>query len=89
MNTIIVTGSYGLIGSEVCQFYDNIGFNVIGIDNDMRKYFFGVSSKEKVNLDYSNYTHYDSDIRNYDDISKIFSNPSIFTYDYQKMKNKI
>ena len=41
MKTVIVTGSYGLIGSEVCRFYDKLGFRIIGIDNDMRKYFFG------------------------------------------------
>jgi CDP-paratose 2-epimerase len=73
MKTVIVTGSYGLIGNEVCRFYDKLGFKVIGIDNDMRKYFFGVSTKEKVNNIFSNYTHYDCDIRNYDDLVKIYS----------------
>lgn len=48
MKTVVVTGSYGLIGSEVCRFYDKLGFRVIGIDNDMRKYFFGESSKENL-----------------------------------------
>ena len=73
MKTIVVTGSYGLIGSEVCRFYNKLGFRIIGIDNDMRKYFFGESSKKKVSNDYNNYFHYDVDIRNYDDLSKIFS----------------
>lgn len=73
MNTIIVTGSYGLIGSEVCRYYNNLGFRVIGIDNDMRKYFFGESTKDKSNYDFSNYIHYDVDIRNYEEMSKIFS----------------
>jgi CDP-paratose 2-epimerase len=73
MKTIIVTGSYGLIGSEVCRFYNELGFRIVGIDNDMRKYFFGESSKENVNNNYNNYFHYDVDIRNYDDLSKIFS----------------
>jgi CDP-paratose 2-epimerase len=73
MNTIVVTGSYGLIGSEVCRFYNNLGFRVVGIDNDMRKYFFGESTKEKVNNDFNNYIHYDIDIRNYNDLLKIFS----------------
>ena len=63
MKTVVVTGSYGLIGSEVCRFYDKLGFRVIGIDNDMRKYFFGESSKEKVNNTFNNYFHYDVDIR--------------------------
>lgn len=73
MKTVIVTGSYGLIGNEVCRFYDKLGFKVIGVDNDMRKYFFGVSTKENVNNIFSNYTHYDCDIRNYDDLVKIYS----------------
>lgn len=73
MKTVVVTGSYGLIGSEVCRFYDKLGFRIIGIDNDMRKYFFGESSKEKVNNTFNNYFHYDVDIRNYNDLLKIFS----------------
>jgi CDP-paratose 2-epimerase len=73
MRTVVVTGSYGLIGSEVCRFYNQLGFRIIGIDNDMRKYFFGESTKEKVNNDFNNYFHYDVDIRNYNDLSKIFS----------------
>jgi CDP-paratose 2-epimerase len=72
MNTIVVTGSYGLIGNEVCRFYNNLGFRVIGIDNDMRKYFFGESTKDKTNNNFNNYIHYDIDIRNYEEITKIF-----------------
>jgi CDP-paratose 2-epimerase len=72
MKTVIVTGSYGLIGSEVCRFYNKLGFRIIGIDNDMRKYFFGESTKETVNNDFNNYYHYDVDIRNYNELSKIF-----------------
>ena len=41
MKTVIVTGSGGLIGSEACKFFDQQGFNIVGIDNDMRSYFFG------------------------------------------------
>jgi CDP-paratose 2-epimerase len=73
MKTVIVTGSYGLIGSEVCRFYDKLGFRIIGIDNDMRKYFFGESTKEKMNNNFNNYIHHNVDIRNYDDLLKIFS----------------
>jgi len=73
MNTIVITGSYGLIGSEVCRFYNSLGFRVIGIDNDMRKYFFGESTKDKSNNNFTNYIHYDIDIRNYEEITKVFS----------------
>ena len=41
---ILVTGSNGLIGSEVTKFYLNLGYDVIGIDNNMREYFFGISN---------------------------------------------
>ena len=37
----LVTGSQGLVGSESVKFLINKGLNVIGIDNDSRKYFFG------------------------------------------------
>ena len=39
MQYCIVTGSGGLVGSETVRFFSNVGYNVIGIDNDMRKYF--------------------------------------------------
>jgi len=37
----IVTGSAGLIGSESVSFFVDKGFDIVGIDNDMRAYFFG------------------------------------------------
>jgi CDP-paratose 2-epimerase len=37
----IVTGSGGLIGSESVRYFAAEGFDVVGIDNDMRSYFFG------------------------------------------------
>jgi CDP-paratose 2-epimerase len=41
MPTAIVTGSGGLIGSESVQHFVEGGFDVVGLDNDMRSYFFG------------------------------------------------
>ena len=76
MKTILITGSNGLIGSESVKFFLNKGFNVVGIDNDMRSYFFGKKSSTKSVLDdlikLKNYTHYDVDIRNFNDMSNIF-----------------
>jgi len=37
----IVTGSCGLIGSEAARFFANEDFTIVGIDNDMRSFFFG------------------------------------------------
>ncbi len=65
---IIVTGSTGLIGSATCEYYINKRINVLGIDNDLRRYFFGKegSNKWKENkLKKSKfYKHYSVDIRN-------------------------
>ena len=41
MSAVLITGSAGLIGSEAAQFYCRRGHLVIGIDNDMRRHFFG------------------------------------------------
>jgi CDP-paratose 2-epimerase len=41
MKTLLVTGSSGLIGSEVVQYFSELGWNVHGIDNNMRAAFFG------------------------------------------------
>ena len=67
MKNALVTGSLGLIGSESVKFLLENGFVVYGIDNDMRKYFFGNDAstkpvKEKLEK-IGNYIHYDIDIR--------------------------
>jgi len=41
MPIAVVTGSGGLIGSEAARYFVEQGFDVIGIDNDMRAHFFG------------------------------------------------
>ena len=41
MKIALITGSAGLIGSQAVEFLAEQGFTVIGIDNDMRAYFFG------------------------------------------------
>ena len=41
MSVVVVTGSAGLIGSETVAFYAELGLDVVGIDNDMRRVFFG------------------------------------------------
>ena len=38
---VLVTGSAGLIGSEAVEFFDRLGFDVHGVDNNMRADFFG------------------------------------------------
>jgi len=77
MKTVIVTGSAGLIGSESVKFFCEAGFDVVGIDNDMRKYFFGdnASTKwvsEQLLRDHSNYRLENLDIRDFKKIEEVF-----------------
>jgi CDP-paratose 2-epimerase len=77
MSVAIITGSAGLIGSEAVRFFSSLGMHVVGIDNDMRKFFFGEEAstqwnRQRLEQDLSNYTHYDVDIRDYDKIKEIF-----------------
>jgi CDP-paratose 2-epimerase len=77
MSIIIITGSGGLIGAESARFFSKKFSKVIGIDNDMRAYFFGKSASVKKNIlnikkKFKNYYHYNIDIRNFEKLSKIF-----------------
>jgi CDP-paratose 2-epimerase len=51
MSVAIVTGSSGLIGSETVRFLSAKGFDVVGIDNDMRRYFFGEDGSTRWNAE--------------------------------------
>jgi CDP-paratose 2-epimerase len=75
---ILVTGSAGLIGSEAVRFFAQKGFEVIGIDNDMRRAFFGAAASTLWNKDLlikevGNYTHLDIDIRDKAKVDEVFS----------------
>ncbi|MDO8662329.1 MAG: NAD-dependent epimerase/dehydratase family protein [Candidatus Omnitrophota bacterium] len=77
MAIVLVTGSCGLIGSETVSFFAEKGFDVVGIDNNMRKLFFGEDGSVLWNLmrikaKYKNYKHYSADIRRENQINKIF-----------------
>lgn len=73
---IIVTGSSGLIGSEVCVHFANRGWEVIGIDNNQRAAFFGPQgdtrwNQQRLENDLPNFRHYEADIRDREAILKI------------------
>src|SRR2546428_7650820 len=75
MPVAVVTGSSGLVGSETARFVHEKGLEVIGLDNDMRKYFFGAEAStawnsERVKRDLKRFTHHDIDVR---DQSAVFS----------------
>lgn len=74
---VLVTGSAGLIGSESVKFFCELGFDVVGIDNDMRAYFFGKEASTSWNRKlleekYRNYKHYSLDIRDNESLEKVF-----------------
>ncbi len=78
MNVALVTGSAGLIGAESARFFSAKGYRVVGIDNDMRKTFFGEAastgwSRERLEAYLPDYTHHSIDIRNQIAVEQIFS----------------
>ena len=77
MSIVIVTGSSGLVGSEAVNFFCDKGFDVIGIDNNLRKFFFGRDGSTlwiKNNLIKRNkkFKNFNIDIRNFNGLEKIF-----------------
>ena len=77
MSLAIITGSTGLVGSEAVNFFHDKGFEVIGIDNNLRKLFFGKNGstswiKSKLLKRNKNFKNYNIDIRNLNSITNIF-----------------
>ena len=74
----IVTGSAGLIGAETVRFLIGKGMSILGIDNDMRAYFFGSDastewSRRQLEQRFKNYYQHEAiDIRDYASLEKIF-----------------
>jgi CDP-paratose 2-epimerase len=78
MSVAVITGSAGLIGSEASSFFADLGFDVIGIDNDMRSQFFGAEAStawNQVRLEAelgASYRHHNCDIRDSERIYELF-----------------
>jgi CDP-paratose 2-epimerase len=78
MSVAIITGSAGLVGSEAVTFFAGLGFDVIGIDNNMRQVFFGPEASthwQRERLEQAlgaRYTHFDEDIRNPEAMQAVF-----------------
>ena len=77
MSVVIITGSAGLIGSEAAGFFSELGFDVVGIDNNLRETFFGPDAStlwrknQLISKLGRKYKHYDVDLRDFDQILKI------------------
>ena len=77
MSVVLITGSCGLVGSESALFFSKKGFDIVGIDNNARKFFFGKDGdiswiKQKLKKEIKKYYHFNTDIRNYQSLKKIF-----------------
>ncbi len=77
MTTAIVTGSAGLIGSETVRALCARGVRVLGIDNDMRRVFFGDEASTRSTRDellaLPDYTHHSIDTRDDDAVGRVFA----------------
>jgi CDP-paratose 2-epimerase len=68
MAIVLVTGSSGLIGSETCKRFHAEGFDIVGVDNDLRSYFFGkeastAGTRAQLEATLPRYRHVSLDIR--------------------------
>src|SRR5919202_5814934 len=82
MSVVIITGSAGLIGSEAVRFFAGLGHQVVGVDNNMRQYFFGEEGstlwkRGELQEAFDNYTHHEVDIRDEEAVTGIFLNYGI------------
>ncbi len=78
MSIAIITGSAGLIGAEAARHFAGLGLTVIGIDNDMRRRFFGEDastrwSRNVLETQFKNYRHVDADIRDAAAVREVFA----------------
>ncbi len=77
LKTIIVTGSAGLIGSEAARHYDSRGWQVVGVDNNMRRTFFGADGdtswqRRRLEEGCRNYRHAELDVRDRTAVLELF-----------------
>jgi CDP-paratose 2-epimerase len=68
MKKLLVTGSAGLVGSEVCVYFAQKGYEIHGVDNNQRAVFFGpqgdtIWNRDRLINTITNYKHHEIDIR--------------------------
>lgn len=76
MKKLLVTGSSGLIGSEVCRYFHDLGWEIFGIDSNQRAVFFGEKgdtrwNQQQLMKELKNFKHIELDIRNREGILKM------------------
>jgi CDP-paratose 2-epimerase len=77
MSIAVITGSAGLIGAEAARFFSSKGLDIVGIDNDMRRLFFGDQastqwSRAELESNLPRYQHKNFDIRDHGAVQNIF-----------------
>jgi CDP-paratose 2-epimerase len=78
VSKLLVTGSSGLIGSEVVTFFCGAGWEVHGMDNNMRKDFFGPQgdtawNRERLLRTFTNFKHHEVDIRDRVEVARLIA----------------
>jgi len=79
MSVAVVTGSAGLIGSEAARYFGGAGMDVVGVDNDMRRVFFGEEASTAWNVQKlqatlgDHYQHHALDIRDRGALEALFA----------------
>ena len=87
MKKILVSGSSGLIGSEVCGYFSKKGFEVHGLDNNQRAVFFGPQGDTRWNqnrlmTDIEHFHHHEVDIRDREGVLSLIKTvkPSVIVH---------
>lgn len=79
MGVAIVTGAAGLIGSEAARHFAGLGLEVVGVDNDMRRYYFGregttAGNRERLVRELgSSYQHEELDVRDREGLERLLA----------------
>src|SRR3954451_15873854 len=78
MPIAIITGSGGLIGSESVRHFTSLGFDVVGLENDMRAHFFGPDAStqpvtDRLVAELDGFSSLDVDIRDGEGVMDVFA----------------
>ena len=76
MKTLLVTGSNGLIGSEIVTYFDAKGWRIVGVDNNMRADFFGPAgdtrwNQQRLENECRDFVHHELDIRDREGVAAL------------------
>jgi CDP-paratose 2-epimerase len=74
--SLLVTGSSGLIGSEVCTHFSRLGYDVHGIDNNQRAVFFGPPgdtrwNQQRLERELQGFRHHELDVRDREGVGQL------------------